>query len=144
MSRLPYDWDCIQLGFESTEFIPFFLHPKLRHSYFGPVLLRRDYVEKILSLHCYKDKYRFDCKTAILDFSSSSTTVDYFVGHTGKTYCIPLITTNTKLTSTEHSLEINRLHHDNSRHAYYWWWMTKHLNFSLDDFFTYEIQMIVK
>ena len=137
MNHIPENWDCIQLGFESTEFIPFFLHPKLRHSYFGPVLLRRDYVEKILSLHCYKDKYRFDCKTAILDFSSSSTTVDYFVGHTGKTYCIPLITTNTKLTSTEHSLEINRLHHDNSRHAYYWWWMTKHLNYSLDDFFTY-------
>ena len=48
MSRLPYDWDCIQLGFESEEFIPFFLHPKLRHSYFGPVMMTRDYVEKIM------------------------------------------------------------------------------------------------
>ena len=59
MNRVPYDWDCIQLGFESTEFIPFFLHPKLRHSYFGPVVLNRDYVEKLLSIHCYGEKYFF-------------------------------------------------------------------------------------
>lgn len=137
MSRLPYDWDCLQIGFESSEFIPFFLHPKLRHSYFGPVILQRDYVEKILHLHCYKDKYRFDHTTAIRGFSGNATTVDYFVGHTGKTYCIPLITTNVKLPSTEFSLDINRKHHENSRHAYYYWWMAKHLKFSLDDFFTF-------
>jgi hypothetical protein len=137
MSRLPYDWDCIQLGFESSEFIPFFLHPKLRHSYFGPVLMTRDYVEKILSLHCYKDKYRFDKVTAIESFSKHSTTVDYFIAHTGRTYCIPLITTNVGLTSTEFNLKINRIHHTKSRNAYYEWWIKRHLKFSLDDFFTY-------
>lgn len=137
ISRLPYDWDCIQLGFESSEFIPFFLHPKLRHTYFGPVLMTRDYVEKILSLHCHYDKYRFDKVTSIEGFSKHSTTVDYFIGHTGRTYCIPLITTNTGLTSTEFNLQINRIHHAKSRHAYYHWWMKKHLKFSLDDFFTY-------
>jgi hypothetical protein len=137
MDRLPYDWDCIQLGFESEEFIPFFLHPKLRHSYFGPVLMRRDYVEKILDLHCSGDKYRFDKTVAIDRFNLHSTTVDYFIGHTRKTYSIPLITTNDKSTSTEFSIEITRLHHTKSRCAYYYWWMKEHLNYSLDDFFTY-------
>lgn len=137
MSRLPYDWDCIQLGFESAEFIPFFLHPKLRHSYFGPVMMKREYVEKILDLHCYGDKYRFDKIMAIDKFNKSSTTVDYFIGHTGRTYSIPLITTNTKSSSTEFGIEINRIHHKKSRCAYYYWWMKEHLNFTLDDFFTY-------
>jgi hypothetical protein len=137
MSRLPYDWDCIQLGFESEEFIPFFLHPKLRHSYFGPVMLTREYVEKILELHCYGDKYRFDKVVSIDKFNKSSTTVDYLIGHTGRTYSIPLITTNIKSSSTEFGIEINRIHHKKSRCAYYYWWMKEHLKFTLDDFFTY-------
>ena len=147
MNRLPYDWDCLQLGFESDEFIPFFLHPKMRHTYYGPVLMTREYVEKILSLHSYDDKYRFDKTLGIEKFSKSSTTVDYFIGHTGKTYCLPLITTNNDLTSTENELTINRPHHVQSRNAYYYWWMKMHKKFSLDDFFTYgkpsDTQMII-
>jgi len=137
MNRVPYDWDCIQLGFESTEFIPFFLHPKLRHTYFGPVVLNRDYVEKLLVLHCRGEKYFFDKSVAIKNYNSNSATVDYFIGHTGKTYCIPLITTNNDLPSTEFSLHIDRVHHERSRCAYYYWWMKKHLRYSLDEFFTY-------
>jgi hypothetical protein len=138
MNRLPYDWDCIQLGYESDEFLPFFLHPKLRHTYFGPVLMTRDYVEKILSLHSFGDgKYRFDKTLGIKKFSKFSTTVDYFIGHTGRTYCIPLITTNITSPSTEFKLQMNRTHHEKSKHAYYYWWMKKHLNFTLDEFFTY-------
>lgn len=137
MNRLPYDWDCIQLGFESHEFIPFFLHPKLRHSYFGPVMMTRDYVEKILDLHCKGERYKFDKTVAIDKFNKSSVTVDYFIGHTGRTYSIPLITTNNRLLSTEYGLEFNRAHHKKSRCAYYYWWMREHLKYSLDDFFTY-------
>ena len=147
MNSLPYDWDCLQLGFESDEFIPFFLHPKMRHTYYGPVLLTREYVEKIVSLHLYGDKYRFDKTLGIQKFAKSSTTVDYFIGHTGKTYCLPLITTNDQLSSTEYSLEINRPHHTQSRNAYYYWWMKMHKKFSLEEFFTYgkptDNQMII-
>jgi hypothetical protein len=137
MSRVPYDWDCLQLGYESDEFLPFFLHPKLRHTYFGPVLMTREYVEKILSLHTYGDKYRFDKCLGSFKFKNYSTTVDYFIAHTGKTYCIPLITTNVDLSSTEYSIDIKRQHHNKSKYAYYYWWMKRHLSFSLDDFFTY-------
>ena len=97
----------------------------------------RDYVEKILDLHCYGEKYRFDKTTALHKFNKSSTTVDYFIGHTGRTYSIPLITTNIVSTSTEFGIEINRIHHKKSRCAYYYWWMKEHLKFTLDDFFTY-------
>lgn len=138
MSRLPYDWDCIQLGFESNKFIPFFLHPKLRHSFFGPVMITREYAEKILNLHCVgEDKYCLDKLVCDYDFKNASTTVDYFMGHTGKTYSIPLITTNVTLGSTEKDIEIDRVHHNKSRAAYYYWWMTKSKSYSLDEFFTF-------
>ena len=137
MNRIPYDWDCLQIGYESTKFIPFFLHPKLNHTYFGPVILQRDYVEKILYLHSDGDKWNFERVLGDKKFNKSSGTVDYFIGHTGRTYCIPLITTNDTLTSGENGVMINRIHHKHSRRAYYHWWMTQHKKFSLDDFFTY-------
>ena len=137
MNRVPYDWDCLQIGFESTKFIPFFLHPKLNHSYFGPVILQRDYIEKILDLHSSGDKWRFLGKIGDSKFNNTAATVDYFIGHSGRTYSIPLITTNDKLTSGENSVTINRIHHTKSRNAYYHWWAKEHKKFSLDDFFTY-------
>ena len=137
MNRIPYDWDCLQIGYESTKFIPFFLHPKLNHTYFGPVILQRDYVEKILDLHSDGDKWNFEKVLGDKKFNKSAGTVDYFIGHTGRTYCIPLITTNDTLTSGENGVMINRIHHKHSRRAYYHWWMTQHNKFSLDDFFTY-------
>lgn len=137
MNRVPFDWDCIQLGYESDEFLPFFLHPKLRHTYFGPVLMTREYVEKILDLHTYNGKYRFDMILSSKKFKGCATTVDYFIAHTGRTYCIPLITTNINSPSTEFGLDIPRTHHEKSKHAYYYWWMKKHRSFTLDEFFTY-------
>ena len=137
MNRIPYDWDCLQIGYESTKFIPFFLHPKLNHTYFGPVILQRDYVEKILDLHSDGDKWNFEKVLGDKKFNKSAGTVDYFIGHTGRTYCIPLITTNDTLSSGENGVMINRIHHKHSRRAYYHWWMTQHKKFSLDDFFTY-------
>jgi hypothetical protein len=137
MSRLPYDWDCIQLGFETQTYIPFFLHPKTRASYFGPVMITRDYAEKILDLHTIGDKYCLNKTVSDQVFKESSITVDYFIGHTGNTYCIPLITTNTDSPSTEFSTNIYREHHNLCRKYYYWWWLSKHKKFTLDDFFTY-------
>ena len=137
MNRVPYDWDCLQIGFESTRFIPFFLHPKLNHTYFGPVILQRDYVEKIVDMHVDGDKWNFERVVGDSKFGQSCGTVDYFIGHSGRTYCIPLITTNDSMTSGENGVMIGRTHHKNSRRAYYHWWMREHNKHSLDDFFTY-------
>jgi len=137
MTKLPYDWDCIQLGFETKHFIPFFLHPKLRHSYFGPIMITRDYAEKLLRLHCVGEKYCLDKFVSDYTFRYSSVTVDYFMGHTGKTYSIPLITTNIESGSTEKNVMVPRDHHTKSRSAYYYWWMSQSKNFTLDEFFTY-------
>ena len=58
IDRLPYDWDCLLMGFENPDGIRFHLHPIEPAHDFGPVLLKRSFVEKILDLHCVGDKYR--------------------------------------------------------------------------------------
>ena len=50
MNHIPFDWDCIQLGFENEHEIPCFLHPIRSHHDYGPVLINRPYAEKLMRL----------------------------------------------------------------------------------------------
>ena len=58
VENIPYDWDCIQLGFENISIIPFYLHPILPSHTFGPSLINRYYAKKIIKLHCFDGKYK--------------------------------------------------------------------------------------
>ena len=48
MKNIPYDWDCIQLGYESWKCVKFFIHPKDRTSAYGPLLINRHFFDKEL------------------------------------------------------------------------------------------------
>ena len=146
MSRIPYDWDCIQLGFEDPNGIQFFLHPIDSAHDFGPCLLNRDYVQKLVDLHCVGDKYKLVntlCNAAWnkQEDVAGSGTVDYFICHPGKTYCLPLITTNPSFASFENNSRIQYFYRRGgdiaARNTYYYWWSKKRDLFTLDDFFTY-------
>ena len=150
MNHIPYDWDCIQLGFESKRYIYFFLHPKIYcGTYFGPCMINRDYAKKLIKLHYIdNNKINLNMKTNNFAFKNdgNSLTVDYFICENGRTYCIPLITTNDDFGSYENNLKKERFYHSKSRELYYNWWKNEHHNFSLEDFFTYgkpnDFQMI--
>ena len=77
MNTIPYDWDCIQLGFETHTYINFFLHPKTVHSFYGPVLINRYFGEKLLRLHHINGKYLFFRKnfTTLLVFTLIKSTI---------------------------------------------------------------------
>lgn len=146
MSRLPYDWDCLQLGFEDPMGIPFYLHPILPAHDFGPCLLHRGYVEKLLNLHCVGDKYKLVntvCNAAwnLQEGVSGSGTVDYFVCHSGNTYSIPLITINPTFGSFENNSMIQKIYRSEgdilARNTYHYWWKNERDKFTLDEFFTF-------
>ena len=97
IESLPYDWDCLLMGFENPDGVRFHLHPIEAAHDFGPVLLKRSFVEKLLDLHCVGDKYKLVNTVANAAWNrqtdvAGSGTVDYFMVHTGRTYCLPLIT----------------------------------------------------
>jgi hypothetical protein len=163
MNHIPYDWDCIQLGFENDLEIPCFLHPIHQSHDLGPSLLHRRYVQKLVEIHKVGDQYHFhkahnnfkwsakkDWKfdfihpirgTRVIMAGSARptpSTADYFLGHCGKTYCLPLISVNPDLGS--YQIDYHRKDRTDltfTRRAYDLWWTKLKNNSSLESFFTY-------
>ena len=140
MNRIPYDWDSIQMSFENPTIIPCFLHPILSGHGVGASLINRKYVEKLLSLH-YKDG-KFDLSQKISNRQWKSTpnfTVDYFLGHNGKTYCMPLMSINRDFGSYAENIcrKEERSDLEFSYKAYQKWWTELRDEYTLEEFFTY-------
>jgi hypothetical protein len=145
MNNIPYDWDCIQLGYESCDEIKFFLSPKPPcNTFFGPCMINRKYAQKIIDLHYDAINNKFLIKHKIANYQlmlqggELSSMVDYFMCENGKTYCLPLITTNNEFPSYENNILLNRRSHIICRELYYNWWKNDRDKFTLEDFFTYN------
>ncbi|NDB30728.1 hypothetical protein EB151_14415, partial [archaeon] len=157
MEHLPYDWDCIQLGFESSDIIPFYLHPVRSEYSLGPSLMRREYIEKLLYLHMPDKKYKFDYvignsiylnrDSGIYDDKTYEGTCggpDYYINQSGRCYSIPLIPINPYLSGISHHGAYftedkwkPKFSFVKCYEAYHEWWKNDRDNFTLDEFFTY-------
>ena len=150
MNNIPYDWDCIQMSFENENIVPCFLHPILSGHDTGASLINRRYAEKIISLH-YKEG-KFDLSQKICNYKWSPNgieyykilgmpnfTTDYFLGHNGKTYCMPLISVNNEIGSYSKNIlrKKERPDLEHSRKAYKKWWSFLRDQYTLEDFFMY-------
>ncbi len=143
MNSIPYDWDAIQLMYNSAIRVYCFLHPKKMITWNGPMLISRSYAEKLLSLYYIDGKYNFIKKVNrinkvnSIDNKKDSTgrysilDVDEFLGFNGKVYQIPLFTQNPYLE------EPPKPHHIVSRKIHLLWWTKVKDEFTLEDFFTY-------
>ena len=143
MNHIPYDWDCIQLGFESCNILNFYLHPKNPATYFGACMINRYYAQKLIKLHLHDGKFIVDNeKNDIRNIKNGNAigSVDCSICQNGKTYCIPLIPQNPNLSSFEQSEQrsyITWQHVHKTYKLYHNWWKNEHHKFSLEDFFTY-------
>jgi hypothetical protein len=143
MNHIPYDWDCIQLGFEHFDIIHFFLHPKLPKTYFGSCMINRHYAKKLVKLYIQDNKFLIDCEInnikEIYETNFAAGTLDYSICNNGKVYCIPLIPQNPHYSSYENFIsDENKIEYFTEiRSIYYDWWQYQHHKFSLKDFFTY-------
>lgn len=155
MDNIPYDWDGVQLMYNSDIRIYCFLHPKKLITWNGPLLINRYYAEKLLSLYYIKGKYNFVKKVNRVvksncleagkvyrkstnqwndDGSDSRLTVldvDEFMGLNGKVYQIPLFSQNPILESPP------KLHHIKANKIHEFWWTKMKDKFTLEEFFTY-------
>jgi hypothetical protein len=144
MNNIPYDWDCIQMSFENERAIPCFLHPILPAHCTGASLINRRYAEKIMHLHYIDGKFDLSQKISNWKWSKRGLgmpnfTTDYFLGHNGKTYCMPLITVNCDIGSYAQNILRKPERPDLvfTRKAYKKWWTTLRDRYTLDEFFTY-------
>jgi hypothetical protein len=143
MNHIPYDWDCIQLGYEAFNYIHFFLHPKIPATYFGACMINRFYAQKLIRLYFDNGKFIVDNeKNDIrhIEKGHARGTLDYSICENGRIYCIPLIPQRPDITSFEDCYQrdyISWQHVYKTYELYYDWWKNYHHKFSLEDFFTY-------
>jgi hypothetical protein len=144
MNHIPYDWDVIQLGFENSDFIPCFLHPTLEQSGTGPLLLNRNYAEKIMRIHYSKSEDKFNLNQKINSYywtkkyNNPSLIGDYIISKNGRSYSIPLIYMDSEIGSYE--INYIRSHQKFLTHIkdiYNIWWKNLRDYYTLEDFFTY-------
>lgn len=134
MSKLPYDWDCFMMGFENINYIPFYLHQIMPAHTFNTALLNRRYVRKLIKLHCVDGKYNLSNLSANKSFGLHSGTPDYFIGHCGKTYCLPMFPSHTDFfTKTSKKYQLVK----GCRLAHYDWWRNDKKRHGMEDIFTY-------
>ena len=157
MERLPYGWDSIQLGFESPDIVPFYLHPTRPEYSLGTTLMSRHYAEKLLDLHYIDGKYKFDYTIAnsvymnrdsgIHDgqnYDQTCGSADYFIAQSGNCYSIPMIPIVPYFAgisdhggSGDDAAWQARPSFLKCYKAYWEWWSQDRDNFNIDDFFTY-------
>ncbi len=142
MNHIPFDWDCIQLGFENEHEIPCFLHPIRSHHDYGPVLINRPYAEKLMRLFVDGDQYNFSHRIQnykwgkMLDMPNR--TIDYFMCHSGNTYSMPLISVNPHIGSyAKNIVRKDRPDLELARKAYNKWWTVMRDEYTLEEFFMY-------
>ena len=157
IERLPYGWDSIQLGFESPDIVPFYLHPTRPEYSLGTTLMSRHYAEKLLDLHYIDGKYKFDYTIAnsvymnrdsgIHDgqnYDQTCGSADYFIAQSGNCYSIPMIPIVPYFAgisdhggSGDDDAWQARPSFLKCYKAYWEWWTQDRDNFTIDDFFTY-------
>ncbi len=138
MNNIPQNWDCIQLGYENSEMLYFFLHPVQPLHGFGPCLINRHYAEKLVKLHYHDGYFKLNLRANNKGINRIYGTVDGFILEGGRTYSLPLITNNPDMGSDYDILYgTPRPWFRECRDIYYDWWKNEHHKFSLEEFFTF-------
>ena len=131
MHNIPYDWDCIQFGYESEIEIKFFLCTKpISGTFFGPCMLNRRYVKKLVTLF-------YDQQNNIFTIFKNNQFfhLDTSICENGKVYCLPLTTLNNEFGSGEDNILVNYSLHKICREIYYYWWKKQRDKITLEQFF---------
>jgi len=131
-SRLPVDWDCIQLTTICTGDI----HIKL-HNYFindfsaAAYLISRHHASKIIKTFFRGDKFKLDCGV-----KPRATSEDCILG-SGKTYTIPIFLYRLDLGSAIHPEHIE-IFHKNSHNALLQYWQQNGADMQIEDLMNYD------
>jgi len=131
-SKIPYDWDCVQLTTICTGDIHVRLHQKFINDFSAAIyLITRHHASKLIKNHVRGDKYRLD--NGVLPRAVSEDTIL----ETGKTYTIPLFLYNLELGSAIHPEHLS-VFHKGPHDAILNFWQQQGYRMKLQDFMTYD------
>ena len=105
ISRVPYDWDILQLAIICTGDLHVHLHKRFVNDFSTACyIITRHHAEKMLRLHVRGDKYKLD------NGVKPRAVADDLLYNSGNTYSIPLFLYKIELGSSIHPEHINAFH----------------------------------
>lgn len=132
-SRLPYDWDCVQISIICTGDIHVRLHKRFVNDFSTACyIMNRRYAEKLMHFHVKgADKYKLD------NGVKPRPVADDLLYNAGNTYAIPLLLYRTELGSSIHPEHVDVFHKQNYQSQWNFW-ETSGSNMSLADIVNYD------
>ena len=132
MSKVPYDWDVIQLAIICTGDLHVRLHKRFVNDFSTACyMISRHHAEKLVKHHVRGDKYKIDngCKPRAV--------ADDLIYNSGNTYAIPLLLYRIQLGSSIHPEHVDLIHkasHDGLLN----YWQGQGCTTSLDSLMDYD------
>jgi len=132
VSKLPYDWDVVQLAIICTGALHVRLHRRFINDFSTACyMITRHHAEKLLRLHVRDNKYKLD------NGVKPRAVADDLIYNSGLTYAIPLLLYRIQLGSSIHPEHINAIHkasHDGLRH----YWEQQGCNIKINELMEYD------
>jgi hypothetical protein len=132
-SRLPYDWDCVQISIICTGDIHVRLHKRFVNDFSTACyIMNRRYAEKLMHFHVKgPDKYKLD------NGVKPRPVADDLLYNAGNTYAIPLLLYRTELGSSIHPEHVDVFHKKNYQ-AQFSFWETSGSNAKIEGLMDYD------
>lgn len=138
VSRLPCNWECVQLHIIGERFINMSLSKWTPNNHStGCILINRSYVEKLIKLHYIDNRFvlhsNYGYNSSWPEYHYQS--VDFVLYQIGVTYSIPIFITNYNFISD--GLRNGQINHmsKNCDEIVLDWWKNKSTDYTLDDIF---------
>jgi GR25 family glycosyltransferase involved in LPS biosynthesis len=132
ISKLPYDWDSVQLTTICTGNIHVNLHVRFVNDFSAAAyLITRHHAEKIIKHHIRGEKYKLDNGVKPRAVSED------LIFESGKTYSVPIFLYRLDMGSAIHPEHIE-IFHKNSHDGLMNFWQTSGSQFSIDQMMTYD------
>lgn len=131
-SRLPYDWDVVQLAIICTGNIHAILHKRFVNNFSTACyIITRHHAEKLIKHHIRGDKYKLD------NGIKPRAVADDLIYNSGNTYSIPLLLYKLELGSSIHPEHIE-IFHRNSYNGIRGFWEQNGAKFGVEVFTNYD------
>jgi hypothetical protein len=131
-SRLPYDWDVVQLAIICTGNIYVALHKRFVNDFSTACyIITRHHAEKLIRHHIRGDKYKLD------NGIKPRAVADDLVYNSGNTFSIPLLLYKLELGSSIHPEHID-IFHRNSHDGILNFWQQNGANLTIENLTSYD------
>jgi len=115
-SKIPYDWDVVQIAIICTGDIHLRIHKRFVNEFSTACyLITRHHAEKLIRLHCRGDKYKLD------NGVRPRPVADDLIYNSGNTYSLPLLLYRIELGSSIHPEHVDAFHKGNFESQFNYW-----------------------